>query len=80
MTFEMIVSKEFNILEHCTNFVTLVLLLDMFELCQHSITVVGEWILDSYFEHAVPLTVSCIHKCFIKNEVIAKMDGFYEVL
>ena len=76
MTFEMMVSKGFNILQHCTNYVRLVLLLDMFELCQHSIAVVGEWILDSYFKHAVPLTESCLHKCCIKNEVIAKMGGF----
>ena len=68
-SFEIMISKGFNILEHCTNNVMLVLLLDMFELCQHSIAVVGKWILDSYFEHAVPLTVSCLHKCFIKIEV-----------
>ena len=80
MSFEMIVSKGFNILKHCTNYVTLVLLLDMFELCQHFNVVVGKWILDSYFEHAVPLTVSCLHKCFIKNQVIAKMSNFYKVL
>ena len=77
---ELNVSKGFNLLNNCSNYVTLVQLQDLFGSYHHCIALVGKWIFDSNCNHALPLNSSSLNYCCMDNEVSKEMGGFQKVI